>query len=128
VALVRDDRPRPAGALCCPLAELAEWVEEATSRQMAGLQAAWCPAGSVLLLGERLPPLAAGERFWGRSLLVPLGFRPDPDLDEDALREALGLGGDVGILTAEGLEVVPRGAFGALTRAGLRLALGQVGL
>jgi hypothetical protein len=126
MALVRDDHPRPAGALCCSLAELAEWGEKATSRQLAGLQAAWCPAGSVLVLGERLPPLAAGERYWGRSLLVPLGFRADPDLTEDALREALGLGGDVGILTAEGLEVVPRSAFGPLTRAGVRLAVGQV--
>jgi hypothetical protein len=125
VALVRDDHPRPASALCCPRGDFAAWVERATSRQLVGLQAAWCPAGPVLLLGERLPPLAAGERFWGRLLLLPLGFRADPDLGEDALREALGLGGDVGLLTAEGLEVVPRGAFGPVTRAGVRLAVRQ---
>ncbi len=125
VTLVRNDHPRPASALCCPVADFAAWVEGATSRQLAGLQAAWCPAGPVLLLGERLPPLAAGERFWGRSLLLPLGFRAEPDLGEDALREALGLGGDVGLLTAEGLEVVARSAFGPVTRAGVRLALGK---
>jgi hypothetical protein len=127
LTLVRDDRPRPATALCCSLGELALWAESATSWQLAGLQAAFDPDGQVLLLGERLPPLAGGERCWGRSLLVPLGYRPEPDLGEDSLREALGLGGniEVGLWTEEGLEVVPRSALGPMTRAGVRLAVGQ---
>jgi hypothetical protein len=113
----------------CPLADLAVWAEQATSRQLSGLLAAWCPPGEVLLLGERLPPLPAGQRFWGGAVLLPLGFRADPDLAEDALREALGLeGGAVGVLTDQGLEVVEHAAFAPLTRAGVRLALGQSAL
>jgi hypothetical protein len=80
--------------------------------------------GRVLVLGERLPPLAAGERYWGRWLLLPLGWRAEPDLGEAALAEAVGLRqGEVGLLGASGLEVVDRRTFRPLTRAGVRLAM-----
>jgi hypothetical protein len=124
--LVREDRPRPARALLCPLADLAAWAEQATSRQLAGLEAALDDAGRVLVLGERLPPLAAGERYWGRLLLLPLGWRAEPDLGEAALAEAVGLRqGDIGLLSAAGVEVVDRQACRPLTRAGVRLAVRQ---
>jgi hypothetical protein len=56
-------------------------------------------------------------------VLLRLGIRADPDLGDKALRRALGLGASkVGLLTAGGLEVIDRGAFGPLTRAGVRLA------
>jgi hypothetical protein len=123
LSLVRDDRTRPATALACPLAELTGWVESATSRQLAELKAAHCPEGTVLVRGRRLPPLAAGERFWGTAMLVPLGLRPEPDASEEVLRAALGLGaGDVGLWSGEGVEVIDGRAFGPLTRAGVRLA------
>jgi hypothetical protein len=120
--LVRDDRPRPASALLAPLAEVARWAETATTRQLTSLRSA--RAGDVvLLLGERLPPLPGATRFSGRVLLAPLGWRPEPDLPEAALAEALGLGpGDIGLLTDEGLEVLPDSAFAPLSRAGVRLA------
>jgi hypothetical protein len=128
LGLAREGRERPATALCCPLAELDRWAEGATARRLTTLEAAYCPApggaARVLLLGERLPPLAGGERFWGRAVLAPLGWRPEPALGEAALRAALGLKDEeIALLRPEGVEVVPRAAFRPLTRAGIRLAL-----
>jgi hypothetical protein len=127
LTLARDDTARPAAALCCALADLDRWAEGATARRLAALEAAYCasPAGPrVLLRGERLPPLPAGERFWGRTVLAPLGWRPEPALGEAALRAALDLQDEeIALLRAEGVEVVPRSAFRPLTRAGIRLAL-----
>src|SRR5262249_9797231 len=92
--------------------------------RLAALRAACCQ-GRVLLRGERLPLLAGGERFWGERVLVPLGCRPEPELPESALREALALGDDELLLLGEGPpEVVPEAALQPLTRARLRLALG----
>jgi hypothetical protein len=125
--LARDDTARPAAALCCDLAGLDRWAEGATGRRLAGLEAAYCaaPGGPrVLLLGERLPPLPGGERFWGRAVLAPLGWRPEPALGEAALRAALDLRDEeLALLRPEGVEVVPRSAFRPLTRVGIRLAL-----
>jgi hypothetical protein len=130
LGMVRDDWPRPAAALDCPLGELGRWADRATSRQLAALEAAIAdpaqgPGGPrVLLLGARLPPLADGVRYWGATVLVPLGFRPQPALPEGALREALGLGpGEWALLHEDGAEVMPRAAFRPVTRAGVRRAL-----
>jgi hypothetical protein len=121
--LVRDDRPRPATALRCVLAELGRWADSATSYQLAGLQAA-VRGGQALVRGARLPALAAAERFWGQTVLVPLGFRAEPALGEAVLSAALGLAaGEVAIWGAEGAEVVAGSAFAPVTRAGVRLAL-----
>jgi hypothetical protein len=123
IALLREDRPRSATALRCGLAELGRWADTATSHHLAGLEAAVC-AGRALLRGQRLPPLVGAERFWGRAVLVPLGFRPGPALPEDVLSAALGLAAnEVALLSAEGAEVVPGSAFGPVSRAGVRLAL-----
>jgi hypothetical protein len=123
--LVRDSQPRPTRALCCRLAELAAWAEYATSRQLAGLQAAIDEVGQVLVLGETLPPLPTGTRFWGGRLLVPLGWRIEPDCGPEALCQAAGLGPDeMGLWTDAGVEALDRAAFRPLTRAGVRLAAG----
>jgi hypothetical protein len=127
LTLTRDGTARPATALCCALADLERWTEGVTARRLAALEAAYCPAPGgprVLLRGERLPPLPAGERFWGRTVLAPLGRRPDPALGEAALRAALDLQDEeLALLRHEGVEVVPRSALRPLTRAGIRLAL-----
>jgi hypothetical protein len=125
--LVRDDRPRAATALRCPVAALARWAESATSHQFGGLMAA--RAGDVaLLLGRPLPAIAGAERFCGAAVLVPLGNRPDPDLPDTALLAALGGSArELAILGPEGVEVVPRDAFRRLSRAGARLAAGGAG-
>jgi hypothetical protein len=125
LTLAADPRPRPASALLCGPAELARWSDDVPARRLAELRAATC-AGRVLLLGDRLPPLALGERFWGRDVLVPLGRRPEPNLPPAALRAALGISADeLLLLDAAGAEAVPAAAFRPLTRAQLRLALGE---
>ncbi len=133
--LERDRRASRATAALCGLPELAAWADLVPSARLEKLRAA-CRAGRVLVLGERLPP--GGQRFWGDKVFVPLGYRPEPDLPESALRDALGAGQEELLLlnsAACGLadspakpqaaeaEAVPRAAFEPLTRAGLRLAL-----
>jgi hypothetical protein len=121
LTLVRDNKPRPSTALLVSLDELVRWADSATSHRLAELKGAR-NGGRVLLLGQRLPPLT-GERWWGEGLLMPLGFRPEPDLPESILRQALRLPEDaVGLLSDGGLEVVASDAFGTVTRAGIRLA------
>jgi hypothetical protein len=121
--LVRDGRVRAATALRCALAVLGHWADSAMTAQLGALTAAWSE-GEVMLRGERLPSIAGGARFWGDLVLAPLGFRPKPDLPEPALRRALRVDADaLLVLSAEGVEEVPRAAFRPLTRAGVRLAL-----
>ena len=101
--LVRDEdgRPRPATAVRCRLDRLAAWAERAPSSWIESLSGAWSvPAGGgpgeaeVLLLGPaaRLPVAEDGLRFWGINVLIPLGYRAEPDLAERALRGAVGAG------------------------------------
>jgi hypothetical protein len=121
--LVRDTHPRLASALVCPVAELARWADLATSRQLAALTGAVC-GERVLVVGRPLPALAEGVRYWGRHVLTPLGFRPEPALPEELLREALGLNPDeVALLHPDGVEVLSWTLLAPLTRAGIRLAL-----
>jgi hypothetical protein len=120
--VVPDDRPRPTAALRTTTAALAEWAATATTAEMARLQAA--RSGDVVwLLGQGVPHLA-GERFWGESVLVPLGFRPEPDWPPAALRECSGVAGDeLLVLAPDAAEALPRSAFRPLTRAGARRAV-----
>jgi hypothetical protein len=121
--LVHHEHEHPATAELCSLRDLARWADLATSRQLAGLTAAWC-GERVLVCGRALPALAESTRFWGDRVLTPLGFRSDPPLPEGMLVMALGLNpGEVALVHPEGIEVVPSEAFGPLTRAGVRLAL-----
>jgi hypothetical protein len=138
VCLVRDERSlvRPASAFRCALSVLSAWAERATSAQLACLQAAWTEGSqveegaagtpaSVLVLGKMgmLPLLPEGVRFWGTDLLIPLGFRADPGLPELALTSALGASAsDLVVLDEDGFELIARGTFKPLCRAGIRLA------
>jgi hypothetical protein len=120
--LMSEDCPRQTTALECGLVELSAWVDTVSNFRLAALSAAHCQ-GRVLLRGSRLPLLPATRRYWGEAVLVPLGLRPEPNLPESALREALAVGeGDILLLDAGRVEVVPGSAFRPLTRAGLRLA------
>jgi hypothetical protein len=123
LALVRDGRVREASALGFGLDELGRWADMAPTARLIALRAAMA-GDRVLLLGRPLPPIAGAERFWGGRILVPLGFRTDPELPEPALCGALGAGDEEFlVLTHEGAETVPIRAFRTLTRAGVRLAL-----
>jgi hypothetical protein len=137
LGLVRDDRQaaRPAAAMQCRLSQLAAWSDRAPSGWIGSLNGARCaPAGGdpgaaeVLVLGPaiRLLFFEDAPRFWGTDVLIPLGYRPDPELSERALREALGAGDDeLIVLDDRGPELIPREAFRPLTRAGIRLAAGR---
>jgi hypothetical protein len=130
LGLAPDRRPRQAAAALCGLGDLAAWADTVPAARLGTLRAAH-REGRVLVLGERLPPLPAAERFWGESVLAPLGHRPDPDLPESALRAALGAEAEELLLLrvsarprTASVEVIPRAALAPLTRAGLRLASG----
>jgi hypothetical protein len=126
LTLVREDRPRVTSALLCTLAELGRWAEQATSKQLALLTAIHS-GPRVLLRGERLPSLPDTERYWGRTILTPLGFRPEPAMSEGVLREALGLRDEeIALLGEDGFEAIDARRFQPLTRAGVRLALKEV--
>jgi hypothetical protein len=133
--LVRQTRgrPRPARGLWCALTGLAAWAEDVPTERLAALRAAWTGGSSnraddpeVIVLGSArtLPELPDGVRCWGSDrLLVPLGFRPEPELPEAALCRALGAGpDDLVVLHGEEPELIPRGAFRSLSRAAIRLA------
>ena len=122
LTLVPDHRPRRTTAVACGLAELGRWADMAPAARLAAIRAAHCN-GRVLLLGERLPHLPGSERFWGEQVLVPLGYRPEPELPERALREALGLDPEELLVLGDGYaEVIEQRFFQPLSRAQVRLA------
>lgn len=129
--LVRDDRGvvRPASALRCRPRDLLPWAERAPSACVESVRGAWhAPAGGepeVLLVGpsHRLPVVEDGVRFWGRSVLIPLGVRTEPELGERALREVAGAGeDDLVVFDDRGPELIPVDALRTLRRAMIRLA------
>ena len=145
--LVRDDRGiiRPATAVRCRLADLLVWADRAPSGWIESLSGAWsAPQGGnpaeaeviVLAGGDArarsasqpagsglLPPFDCGLRFWGNEVLIPLGYRADPELIDRALREALSAGpDDLVLLDHGGPERIPRQAFRPLCRSSIRLA------
>jgi MoxR-vWA-beta-propeller ternary system domain bpX2 len=135
IRLVRDGAmpPRPASALRCRSLALAAWAERATSAALCAVSGAWirpgAPGGTdglVLLTApaEFLPPLEEGVRFWGTELLLPLGFRAEPDLPHPAIRRAAGATNkELAVLDDQGIEVIPRAVFAPLSRAAVRLML-----
>jgi hypothetical protein len=136
IRVVRGERgdPRPARAVRCSLGSLCAWAESVTSARLAALEAAWTISAqkrpdeaTVFVLGEALalPELGDCVRFWGGGdLLVPLGFRIEPELPDRALRAAMGAAaGELVALDEFGHERIPRSAFQPLGRAALRLAL-----
>jgi hypothetical protein len=107
--------------MTCHMSVLSRWADSALVTDLAAVRAARCH-DRAMLIGERLPPIA-GERFWGARVLVPVGFRPEPDLPPDILRAACSVATDkLLVLDATGVAAIPDAAFEPLTRAGIRLA------
>src|SRR5262249_51892467 len=106
----------------CQIEFLRAWANSATTLEIAAVRGSRC--GNVAwLLGKNLPAIAGAQRFWGERVLIPLGYRPDPDWPEPALREASGGGPDEILVLAEsGSEAIPPDAFRPLTRAAIRRA------
>jgi hypothetical protein len=125
LSLVRDSRFRPAGALLSEPAPLVSWCDRATTKQITALRAAR-KGNRILLTGRKLPALVGAQRFWGRRVFVPLGYRAEPALAESDWLSALGMEEEaVLLLTNEGAEVVPGTALQPLSRAAARLAVGD---
>jgi len=119
--LVADDRVRPTSALRCSIAYLQEWADSATGKELADCQAAYC-GELVVLRGGRLPGIPTAERFWGKRVWMPLGFCPEPNLPESAVRAAAEVSPDeLLLLTQNGAEAIPEGLFAPVTRAGVQL-------
>jgi hypothetical protein len=125
IGIIRGGEPKAASALVCTLAELLTWAEAATTHELAGVRAARC-GDRVVLLSSRLPSIPGAVRFWGTDVLVPVGFRPEPELPPMVLRAACGIEPEELLLLDEsGVEAIPRVAFEPLTRAGVRLGVAQ---
>jgi hypothetical protein len=127
LSLVRDVRPRATTAALCPIVELARWADSATSAELEAIRGA-VSGDSAFLLGQALPRWSGAERYWGRQVLVPIGFEPWPAFPEAAIREALGASEEEVLRLVPGpdglsVEAIPCEAFRRLTRAGVRLAL-----
>lgn len=118
--LVRSDEPRPTSAVRCSLNPLWAWVDAATTAEITAVKAA--RSGDIVwLMGTRLPALIGAERFWGDWVLIPLGYRAEPNWPEDALREAANVGSDeLLVVGVDGTEAIPLEAFRALTRGAVR--------
>lgn len=135
IRLVRDtgEHARPATAFRCALSVLASWAEGAPSAQLSPLQVAWRAASDrdigsseVMVLGlpGTLPLLPESVRYWGKRLLIPLGFRAEPDLPEEAIRVVAEAGeGDLAVLDDDGLELIAGELFTPLSRAAVRLGV-----
>ena len=120
LGLLAYHRPRPTTAMLVSARDLLAWAETVPSARLSPLLAA-CTGQEVLLLGSRLPPILAGQRFWGQMVLLPLGTRLEPDLPERTVADALGLSDDHLLLVREaGEQIIPRPSFQPLHRAGLR--------
>jgi len=126
--LVRDDRPRPTSALVAPAEPLLDWAERVPTPEVEALAAARS-GDRLLVLGQRLPAIPGAERYWGRRVLRPLGFRTSPDLPELAMIEAIG--GDpsedegYALVDPEGAVAwIPQEVVRPLSRATLRLMTG----
>ena len=77
--LVRSDVPRPTAALLCEVAALRTFADTATTAELA-VVSGLLSGGRAVLLGEKLPIVPGAVRFHGRDVLVPIGFRLEPDL------------------------------------------------
>jgi hypothetical protein len=121
--LVRCELPHPTTALRCRVEALRSWADKATTAEITRVRAAW--RGDVTwLIGHALPAIPGAERFSGARVLVPLGFRADPDWPESALREAASVSDqEILVLAGDWAEAIPAPAFRPLTRGALRRAM-----
>jgi hypothetical protein len=120
--IARGGEPQPTTALVCQITDLLKWGEAATTAELSAVRAARC-GSQAILIGAKLPAIRTAARYWGDDLLIPVGFRAEPDLPRAALRAACAATDDELILLHEnGADVIPSAVFEPLTRAGLRLA------
>jgi hypothetical protein len=121
--LVPDHRPRPTTATRCSVSDLCQWAEGIPNARLTKIRAAHNKS-RVLLIGSCLPFFPVGERFWGSTVLVPLGRAIEPDLPATALRNALNVDdGEIVLMSDSGIEIIPESVLAPLTRTQVRLAI-----
>jgi MoxR-vWA-beta-propeller ternary system domain bpX2 len=126
LSVVPDTTAQPPTAVRCRVKDVVKWADKLASTRLSGIRASWFEGG-VVLLGPRLPAPIDGQRFWGETVLVPLGHRPEPNLCASAIREALAIAqGELLLLSTAGAEVISLSAFQPLTRASIRMGLENV--
>jgi len=126
IRIVRGGSIEAATAVRTNVESLAHWADAATTSELVVVRGARCGSEAVLL-GQRLPMLAGAQRYWGKRILVPLGFCSDPELPEALLLEACGAANDeIVLLDFGGASMIAESAFEPLTRAGLRLAAREI--
>lgn len=132
LTLVPDDRPRRATAARGTIDDLARWADSAPTAWIEALEAA-CSGDTVLVRCRypgKTPAWAGSVRFWGSDVLIPLGYRVEPDLNPQALVRALSLVAasdeHVVVFDLVGAEWIESAAFRRLTRAGCRLTLARL--
>src|SRR5262249_9732106 len=125
LSLKQDEHPRQTTAMLCPLPPLLAWSGTVPTARLASLQGVHLGA-MTLGRGNDLPLLAEGKRFWGRDILMPLGYAPELALPESALKLFV-VGGlqedEILLWQRDNVEVIERSLLSPLTRAGLRLAV-----
>jgi hypothetical protein len=120
--LVDDSQFRPTTAIECPLEAFLKWAETVPSCALSKYRGVF-KGGSLLAVGKDLPWVQSAERFWGRSVLAPIGFCPAPHLSEADLRRGLAVAEtDLLILRHGRIETIEKNLFCYLTHAVLRLA------
>ncbi len=125
LTLARGTDPKPVTALACELADLRGWADTATTAELGAVRGA-VSGSRVILRGSKLPYIPTATRYWGEPVLVPIGFRADPDLPAGLIRAAVQAADDeLVLLGPTGADLVPVAVFEPLTRAGLRLALAR---
>jgi hypothetical protein len=122
LTLVPDSTYRPSLAVECSIDAFLAWALSVPACRLARYRAA--VAGERLfVLGKSLPWIDGGERFWGRSVLVPVGFRPRPLFPEAAMRTLLGVAdSDLVVVRETGCELIAEDRFTPVSHAALRLA------
>jgi hypothetical protein len=121
VRIERGGPTQTASAIGCALSDLQAWGATATSAELRPIRVA-VSESRALAVGPKLPAVAGAERYWGRELFVPLGFRIVPELPDAWIRQAIGMAADeYAFLGEEAIEVVPRSVFEPVTRAALRM-------
>jgi hypothetical protein len=126
LSLIGDAHPRPATAARCSLPDLGRWADQMPAARLAELDAVR-HGNEILLRGRRLPPFVRAKLYWGQTLLIPLGLRPEPEVPDQIMRAAFALEADDLLLwESDRLEAIPAALLQPLTRAALRLACAEI--
>lgn len=126
--VVPSNLPRQPGAL---LASLADWLEYACIAPEVRLRALTFAVSSrreALILGCPLPPVRGTAMVVESGLIVPCGYRWQPELDAEAVWKAFPVEtGDMVLLRPDvPFEVIAKDQFVAATRSAVRLTAKEV--